>query len=160
MDGVGSHLSSHIWISFPLPTLHRVPFFMTSTLLCILLQEYEGELPSLAFRTSPVGKYFDLRTWATRDVGFDRILQAYFASMAWLKALKFRNPMPPFAFEIHILFQLTQLIFASFCFWPHQKFRIILSKSSHKLCGSSKQLIVYIGISWAIALMRISSPPH
>ena len=67
--------------------------------------------------------------------------------------------MPPYAFEIHIFFQPTQLIFASFCFWPHQKFHIILSKSSHKLCGSWKQLIVYVGIAWVTALMRISFPP-
>ena len=73
VDGVGSHLSSHIWINFPFPTLHRVPFLITPRLLWMLLQEYEGELTRLAFRISPVGKYLALRTLATREFGFWRI---------------------------------------------------------------------------------------
>ena len=67
--------------------------------------------------------------------------------------------MPPLAFGLHILFQLIQVISDSFCFCPHQKLLIILSMSSHKPCRSWKQLIVYVGIAWAMALMRISFPP-
>ena len=125
----------------------------------MLLQEYDGELPSLALRTSPVGKYLALRTRETREHGFVRIRHACLANIARLKACKFLNPIPPLAFELHIHFRLIQHILDSCCFWPYQKFFIILSKSSHKLWGSWKQLMVYAGNAWAIALMRISLPP-
>ena len=61
----------------------------------MLLQEYDGELPGLAFRISPVGKYLVLRTLATREFGFWRIHHNFFASIALLKACKFLKPMPP-----------------------------------------------------------------
>ena len=85
---------------------------------------------------SPVGKYLALSIQATREFGFERILQACFANMARLKAYKFLKPLPPLAFGLHILFQLIQVISDSFCFCPHQKLLIILSMSSHKPCRS------------------------
>ena len=125
----------------------------------MLLQEYDGKLPSLAFRISPVGKYLDLSTLATREFGFCRIRHNCLASIALLKALKFLNPIPPLAFCLHIVFQLTQLIFVSCCCCPHQKFLIILSISSHRLWGRRKHPIVYVGIAWATTFIRISLPP-
>ena len=70
----------------------------------MLLQEYDAELPSLALRTSPVGKYLALRTRATRELGFERIRHACLANMARLKACKFLNPIPPLTFKLHIIF--------------------------------------------------------
>ena len=125
----------------------------------MLLQEYDGELPSFAFRISPVGKYLDLRTLAIWEWGFWRIRQSCFVGIALLKTCKFLKPMPPQAFCLHIAFQLTQHILVSCYLWPHQKFLIMLSISSHKLWGRRKQPIVYVGIACATALMRISFPP-
>ena len=133
MEGVGSHLSSQMWISFPLPTLQRVPTLIISKLLWILLQEYDGELPSLAFRISSVRKYLNSRTLATREFGFCRIRHDCLASIALLKACRFLNPIPLLAFYLHIVFQLTQHIFVSCYFWPHQKFLIMLSISLYRL---------------------------
>ena len=70
----------------------------------MLLQEYDGELPSLAFRISPVGKYLDLRTLAIREFGFCRIRHDYLASIALLKACRFLNPISLLAFCLHIVF--------------------------------------------------------
>ena len=67
--------------------------------------------------------------------------------------------MPPKSLDLHIFFQLTQAIFDSWFLWPHQKFLIILSKSSHMVFGRRKQLIVYVGTACAIALIRTSLPP-
>ena len=117
-----------------------------------------GGRTKLSIKNITHGKYLALSTLATKELGLVRILQACLTSMARLKAFKFLNPNPPFAFELHILFQLIQLNFASYCLWPHQKFFIILSMSSHRPWGSRKQLIVYVGIACATALMRISFP--
>ena len=35
----------------------------------------------------------------------------------------------------------------------------MLSRSSHRLCGSRKQLMVQVGIAWVTTLIRISLPP-
>ena len=70
----------------------------------MLLQEYDGELPSIAFRISPVGKYLDLRTLAIREFGFCRIRHDYLASIALLKACRFLNPISLLAFCLHIVF--------------------------------------------------------
>ena len=125
----------------------------------MLFQKYDGELPSLAFRISSLGKYLDLRTLATWEFGFWRICHYCFASIALLKVCKFLKPMPPQVFCLHIVFQLIKHILVSCCLWPHQKFLIMLSISSHKLWGRRKQPIVYVGIACAIAFMRISFPP-
>ena len=66
--------------------------------------------------------------------------------------------MPPYNLDLHF-FQLTQAIFYSWFLWPHQKFLIILSKSLHRVFGSRKQLIVYMGTACAMILIRTSLPP-
>ena len=113
----------------------------------------------VAFRMSPVGKYLALRTLATRVLGFWRIRQSCLARKALLKSCKFLKPIPPLVFCLHMVFQLTQHILVSCCRWPHQKFLIILSISSHRLWGRRTHPMVYVGIAWATALMRISFPP-
>lgn len=112
-----------------------------------------------AFRISLVGKYLALRTLATRVLGFWRIRQSCFASIALLKACRFLKPRPPLAFCLHKVFQLTQHILFSYCRYPYQKFLIMLSISSHRLRGRRKYPIVYMGIVYATAFMRISFPP-
>ena len=67
--------------------------------------------------------------------------------------------MPTYNLDLHIFFQLTQVIFDSWFLWPHQKFLIILSKSLHMVFGSKKQIIVYMGTTCATALIRTSLPP-
>ena len=135
-------MSSQIWMSLPLPTLHRVPFQITSRPLKILLQVYEGLHPNFEFNTSPFGKYLALKTLAQRESGFDKSLHPCFASIARLKACKFWKPIPPFDFALHIFSQLTQVIFDSSCLYPHQNFLIIPSISSHNPFGIKKQLMV------------------
>ena len=83
--GVGSYLSSKIWILRPFPTLYLVPFLITSKLLWMLLQAYGGLLPFFELSTSSKGKYLALNTWAASESGFWRILQPYLASIARLK---------------------------------------------------------------------------
>lgn len=71
---------------FPLPTRHLVPLLMTSKLLWMLRHAYDGLQPSLAPKILVCGKYFALRILEIRESGLVRILQAYLASMAKLKA--------------------------------------------------------------------------
>ena len=79
--------------------------------------------------------------------------------MARLKACMFQKPIPPWSLDRHIFLQLTYAILFSLAFCPHQKLRIIFSKSWQSVLGSWKQLIVYVGTAWATALIRISLPP-
>ena len=136
VDGVGNRLSFQIWIRRPLPTLHLVPLLITSRLLWMLHQAHEGLLPILELRTSSKGKYFALKTRATRESGFVRILQSCLASMARLKACMFLKPIPPWSLDQHIFLQLTHAILFSLSFCPHQKLLIILSKSWQRVLGS------------------------
>lgn len=85
--------------------------------------------------------------------------QPCFASMAILKILNLLNPKPPKNFDVQILSQLTQWILRSLSFCTYQKFFIKLSSSVHRVVGSLKQLIAYMGIAKAIASKRISLPP-
>ena len=61
-------------------------------------------------------------------------------------------------FGSHNFSQLNQAIFFSFAFCPHQKFLTMLVSSSHKASGNLKQLMVYVGIAWATALISTSLP--
>ena len=79
---------------------------------------------------------------ATRKCGLEINLQPCLASMAKLKAWRFRNPMSPFKFDLHMLFQLTQAILLSCYLCPHQNLLIIPSISSQSPLGSQKQLMV------------------
>ena len=88
-----------------------------------------------------------------------RSLQPYFASMEMLKAWRFLKPIPPLNLDLHNFLQLTQAILDSWPRWPHQNLLIIPSISSHKPFGNWKQLMVYVGIAWATAFIRISLPP-
>ena len=79
--------------------------------------------------------------------------------MARLNAWRFLKPIPPLSLDLHNFLQLTQSILDSWPRWPHQNLLIMLSISSHKPLGSWKQLIVYVGIAQATALIKISLPP-
>lgn len=53
---VGSQLSPHIFICFPSPTLHKIPFRIPSLTWKILLHAYEANADSLASKIVPFGK--------------------------------------------------------------------------------------------------------
>ena len=75
-----------------------------------------------------------------------------------LKAFKSLKPILPFSFVVHIFFHDIHAIFLSFSFCPHQKLLIIEFSSLQSEFGSLKQLIVYVGVTWATALMSTSRP--
>ena len=85
-------------------------------------------------------------------------LQPCFSRRARLKALKFLNPIPPFAFGVHNFSHFIQAILHSSFFCPHQKLLTILFSSAHKDFGRRKQLIVWVGIAWTTALIKTSLP--
>ena len=130
VDGVGNHLSSQIWIRRPLPTLHLVPLLITSRLLWMLRQAYEGLHPFLELRISSKGKYFALKTRATRELGIVRILQPCLANMARLKACMFLKPIPPWSLDRHIFLQLTHAILFSLSL---QKTHLVINESGKKI---------------------------
>lgn len=67
--------------------------------------------------------------------------------------------MSPFFFEVHSFFQLIQWILISFFVCPHQYFANVEFMVSHRALGILKIPIVYVGIAYAIILIRISRPP-
>ena len=86
------------------------------------------------------------------------ILHPCLAKSVKLKALRSLKPSIPSAFLWHIFSHEIQAIFRSFSFCPHQKFLTMEFSSLHKASGILKQLIVYVGVACAIALMSISLP--
>ena len=118
-----------------------------------------GIAAQLGIWTSENKKYLALYILEIKESGLVRSLHACLASMAKLKAWRFRKPIPPWILDLHIFFQATQASFCSWCHCLHQKLHIMLSRSSHRPFGRRKQLIVYVGTAWAIALIRISLPP-
>ena len=79
--------------------------------------------------------------------------------MARLKDWGFLNPMPTVSLDLQRFFQLTHAIFYSCSLCPHQNLLIMPSISSQSPLGRRKQLIVYVGMAWATAFLRISLPP-
>ena len=79
--------------------------------------------------------------------------------MARLKDWGFLNPMPPVSLDLQRFFQLTHAIFYSCSLYPYQNLLIMPSISSQSPLGRRKQLIVYVGMAWATAFLRISLPP-
>ena len=103
-------------------------------------------------------KYFFLKTLWTKEFWFFWSLQPCLVSRAKLKAFKSLNPMPPLSFRIHNFFHEIHAIFLSLSFCPHKKLLIMEFSSLQCVFGSLKQLIVYVGITWATALISISLP--
>ena len=138
--------------------LQHVPLSRTSLATNKLLHMYDGFLPSCASMKLFSGKYPAFKTLCARELGFWESRHPCFASKARLKAFKSLNPMPPSAFGLHIFPQAIQASFFSLSCCPHQKlltreFSLLQSES-----GSLKQFIVYVGVAWATAFIRISRP--
>lgn len=83
---------------------------------------------------------------------------AFFASNAKLKAWMSLNPIPPFAFGEHNIFQFIQCIFFALFICPHQYLAMVEFIVSHKVFGILKMLMEYVGIACATVLIRISLP--
>ena len=160
VEGVGSHLSSQRWILQPFPTLQREPLLRTSRILWILCQAQEGLLPKLALSTSQQGKYFALRIQVANELGFVKILQACLSQKGKVESLQISKPQTSKRFWLTHLSPTNPGDFQLLVFCPHQKFLIILSRSSQRLFRSWKQLIVQVGMAWATSLMRVSFPPE
>ena len=101
-------------------------------------------------------KYFALRTLWVKEFGFCCILQPCLARRARLKALKSLKPSPPSAFGLHSFCHDTQAIFLALSFFPHQKPLSIDAISAQRESGSLKQFMVYVGVAYATAFIRIS----
>jgi hypothetical protein len=101
--------------------------------------------PIGASRKLHLGKYFALKTLATRDSGWVRILQPCFANKASLNTNVSLKLSPPFSLFLQIFFQFTQWIFLLSKLLPHQKLHAMLSNWWHKPLGTWKQLIMYVG---------------
>ena len=158
VDGLVSHLSLQICSDCPFSTYHRCIFWTIFWPAKILRQAKKGWLPNLAERKSPSRKYRSLKTLWTNEVVLVCNLQPCFAERAWLKALRSRKSKPPSSFGRHVLSQLNQaILFFSFVF-PHQNLHTILVISSQRTLGSLKKLIVYVGTTCALILIKISFP--
>ena len=159
-SGVGSHLSVQISSLSPFPITHLDPTSTISLAAIILHQMYDGLLLSWASLKVLSTKYFAFRTLWTRELVFCCILHPCLARRARLNALRSLNPMPPSSLGVHSFSHVTQAIFLSLSFCPHQKLPIIEFNSLQSESGNLKQLIVYVEVAWAIALIRISLPTH
>ena len=85
-------------------------------------------------------------------------LHACFESIAKLKACKSLKPIPPSCLLVHSFFQLTQWIFLSSLFCPHQYFASKELMESHMDLGSLKRFMAYMGIACATVFIRTSRP--
>ena len=111
-----------------------------------------------AWTKSQLGKYLTLKTLYSKESLPICSHQPYFTSKAKLNCFNCLKPIPPWAFEAQSLSQLIQAIFFLSLHWPHQKLLIRLVSSSNNELGILKQLIEYVGIVWATALIKISLP--
>ena len=69
-----------------------------------------------------------------------------------------QKPIPPFYFVVHSFFQFIQCNFLSFFVCPHQYLAIVELIESHRDFGSSKRLIMYVGMACETVLINISLP--
>ena len=158
VSGLGIHLSLHIFTLSPFPIDHLIP---SSTMLLaakMLRQAKDGLLPSWASRKDLLAKYVAWKTWWKREFVFWRRRQPCLARRARLKAFRSLNLMPPISLDLHNLSQEIEEIFRSSNFCPHQNLLIIELSSLQSESGNLKQLMVYVGVAWATALMRTSLP--
>ena len=154
--GFGNHLSAYILILCPFPIFHRRPLSSTSLTATRLLHVYDGFLPSCASMKLLSRKYLAFKTLCARDPGFWMSRHPCFASSAKLNALRSLNPIPPSAFDLSIFSQAIHANFLSLSCCPHQKLLIKEFSSLQRESGILKQFIVYVGVAWATAFMRIS----
>lgn len=152
---VGNHLSFHILVLLPSPTLHIKPSFTRSRKDHKLLQVKEGPQPNLASTNPTYLKYFSLIIFATSKDGWFKILQHCLASIALLKHSRSQNPSPPFFFDSPFLNQLLHWIFLSSCLCPHQNLAMREDISLQSLLGNLKTLIAKVGIAWTTVLRKI-----
>lgn len=142
------------------PILQYDPFSNNDLPQNKLLHTNKGLFRILLFKKLVKAKSFALRTQATKESGFLSKRQHYFASIAWLKALMFRNPSASSDFGLHIYSKTSNA--NSFFFlmtFPTKKSFAIFSMSLHKPIRSLKMLIGYIEIAWMTTLIRTFSPP-
>lgn len=156
--GIGIHLSSHILTLLPFPMFHRAPSTTISLAAIMLLHAKEGWLPNSALRNVECSKYLALKTWWKSVFWFCRSRHPCFARRDKLKAFKSLNPIPSSAFGLQSLSQAINGSFLSSFFCPHQNRLIMASSSLHNESDSLKQLIEYVSVAWAIALISVSLP--
>lgn len=129
----------------------------------ILRHAYEGLFPIEACTKSVWEKYLALKRWYINESYIflePPSLLSKRGKVKWARLNWFNwwDPIPLPTLGSQSLSQLSQTIFLSSCFWPHQNLRIILVKSSQREFGSLKQLMVYVGIAWATTLINTSLP--
>ena len=107
-------------------------------------------------RRSPFGKYLAFISFAHKLSGYSMSRHACFASRAWLKTWKSRNPNPPLDLHRVNLSQAIQCVLLLLSSSPHQYLRTPRASSSQKDAERWKTLIVYVGIAWATALICTS----
>ena len=107
----GIHGFDQISIRVPSPTRQIKPCFRASNPRTMLRHEYEMPGFSVAFTSSPSGKYLARRTCAHKDSGFMSNRQPCLASIAILKRCRSLNPKP----SVFASGQLLCILFSSPC---------------------------------------------
>lgn len=102
---VGNHLSPHILLVYPYPTLYLIHSFIRFPDSQILLHICEGPVPILANKIHhALFKVFSFIILATKEFGFVSNLQNCFANMTCLKLSTSLKPNSPWFLEFPTLF--------------------------------------------------------
>lgn len=100
--------SFHTLVVKPLPIAFPI-FFANKSLPCrTLLQPWEQDEGAVTSRSGFCWQYLPLRILASRQEGFVRIRQAFFARRAWLNIWTSQNPRPPCALGLVRFVQETK----------------------------------------------------
>lgn len=95
----------------PSPTHHLASFKFEFSCFIMFLQNQEWWGLGEHSYIEHLGKYLDLRVFASKDWGFGLILQNQEASMDWLINLNFLRPIPPSDLFIQTVSQFNICIF-------------------------------------------------
>lgn len=94
------HLSCLHIMDYPFLTCHLTPLLRTPLAQRILLQPYEGLLPSVEFMKEVKGKYFPFKSLARSNCGDVSRRQPCLARRAILKLSRCLKRMPPLIFDL------------------------------------------------------------
>ena len=143
---------------WPLPT--AFPMFSVSRFLpCnIPLHPWEHAWGESTSRKCFPWQYFPNKTRARRQLGSVTMRHASFANRAWLNNCISLSPSPPIALGVVNLSQANQQIFFFSSAPSHQNLVKTDCILLHRLTGSQKQDIVYVGIALSTALSIVSFP--
>lgn len=132
------HLSCLHIMDYPFLTCHLTPLLRTPLAQRILLQPYEGLLPSVEFMKEVKGKYFPFKSLARSNCGDVSRRQSCLARRAILKLSRCLKRMPPLIFDLQRESQDHQFILLSSLFYPYKKFGRMELMALHEELGMQK----------------------